>query len=220
MVTPELQNYIKQARTQGIPDAQIRQNLLASGGWDENDLNQAFSGFQPLAPVYAVAGSAAKTSHTGLIVGVVTVVLALAGGGFFGYQYFKNKSSQSEVVFDEPSWETPNTAAPGNNVSENSTPLNDKESTPEEISGNISSDACLYESLREYPGAKKAEGSEEGAALAGGCGVIYYTSDSPTEVEKYYLIAPDGIKVGQFDEILGPYKMMYQSYNNQKNVAF
>lgn len=39
MLTPEIQNYINQARAQGISDEQIRQNLVAQG-WKETELNQ------------------------------------------------------------------------------------------------------------------------------------------------------------------------------------
>lgn len=49
MVTPELQNYIKQARAQGISDAQIRQNLL-TGGWNDGDLAQAGLGPTAVPP--------------------------------------------------------------------------------------------------------------------------------------------------------------------------
>ncbi len=41
MLTPEVQQYINQQRVAGVPDAQIRQNLVAKG-WQEVDLNNVF----------------------------------------------------------------------------------------------------------------------------------------------------------------------------------
>ncbi len=217
MITPELENYIKQSRAQGIADAQIRQNLTSGGGWSESDLNEAFGGFQAPAfvPTVGTSTTLAFAGGSAWIIGGIIGIILLAGGGFFGYKYFNNKNSQIDMVLDVLSQEESKMVVPDNTMPENSAPLNGTVSATEEISGKISSDTCLYESLREYPQAKKAEGSSTGAKLAGACGVVYYTTDSPAEVEKYYLIAPDGIKVGQFDEMLGMYKMMYMGYNNQ-----
>ena len=39
MLTPEIQNYINQARAQGISDEQIRQNFVAQA-WKETEVNQ------------------------------------------------------------------------------------------------------------------------------------------------------------------------------------
>lgn len=64
MITPELQNYIRQARVQGLPESQIRQNLL-SGGWNDVDISEAFASLQVSAaassPVPAAQASAPQT---------------------------------------------------------------------------------------------------------------------------------------------------------------
>jgi len=104
MLTPELQDYIKQARGQGTPDAQIRQNLL-SGGWNETDLNEAglaVSMVPPQTPPMQQASQiqpnirvgvtttpgvyVQKKSHAGLYMLIVIVFLLLGAAG--GYAYY------------------------------------------------------------------------------------------------------------------------------------
>ncbi|MFA6256708.1 MAG: hypothetical protein WCT29_00135 [Candidatus Paceibacterota bacterium] len=126
MITPELENYIKQSRVQGVPDAQIRQNLMASGGWSEGDLNEAFGGFQTPIPTPVAAVGIAASSHLPLIFGIIGVLI-LVGGGFLGYQYYlKYKFSHSIMVFDMPSDEKVN--EPSNTTQENP-PIEPEESS-------------------------------------------------------------------------------------------
>ena len=51
MVNTELLNYVQSQLAQGVPKETIKSGLLASGGWNETDINEAFaaSGQTPLA---------------------------------------------------------------------------------------------------------------------------------------------------------------------------
>ncbi len=122
MVTPELENYIKQARTQGLSDAQIRQNLLSQGGWNEGDLNEAFgvppSYIPPLPHTPNPTNYVEKKSHLGLIISVVVVVLLLLGGWYFFSQ------SNQESAENQP-------AAPGDFSAGFNIPSSDSTPAPE-----------------------------------------------------------------------------------------
>ncbi|MFA6520646.1 MAG: LamG-like jellyroll fold domain-containing protein [Candidatus Paceibacterota bacterium] len=130
MITQELQDYIKQARMQGMPDLKIYQNLL-SGGWSEADLKEA--GISPIPVTSSIPVSpqaptptiqprqvqqtmtpgmyVQKKSHTGLYVLVFIIFLLL--GVASGYTYYKhiwpfqnglsNQSSEGSVqISTEP----------------------------------------------------------------------------------------------------------------------
>ncbi len=79
MPTPELQNYISQQRSAGVSDAQIRQ-ALATQGWTEVDLSQAFGGFH-------ITSGTPRVSHKTLwiLISTALVVLIL---GYIGYGYY------------------------------------------------------------------------------------------------------------------------------------
>ncbi len=129
MITPELENYIKQARAQGINDAQIRQNLL-SGGWSEADLTQAglvssVVSSSPSAPATPAVESVItvspeqvqqiqQKSKTGVWVYVLVFIIFLilgAGGGYAYYKFFNKTQdittkesvmvSQPEIITEE-----------------------------------------------------------------------------------------------------------------------
>ena len=119
MITPELENYIKQARAQGINDAQIRQNLL-SGGWSEADLTQAGLASSmvppsPNAPAMPTVESVItvtpeqiqqiqQKSKTGAWVYVLVFIifLILGAGGGYAYYKFSNTTTNKSVMVPQP----------------------------------------------------------------------------------------------------------------------
>ena len=94
MITPELQNYINQARAQGMTDAQIRQNLL-TGGWNEADLAQAglassFTSPQTLAHPTTTPGVYIEKKKTKAGLYIVVFLIFFALGAFGSYAYYNN----------------------------------------------------------------------------------------------------------------------------------
>lgn len=101
MITPELQKFISEQRSQGVPDTQIRQNL-ASGGWSASDLDEAM-GVQQLANTYSSQVAAKSASGYGLwsvLIVVVLVVLGLGGYVFYKSQLVKNNFDNSKISQD------------------------------------------------------------------------------------------------------------------------
>jgi hypothetical protein len=101
MVTPEVQNYIKQSREQGISDSQIRQNLSAQG-WTESDIATALTG----------AGSAQMTIATKAIL-VAVGSLVVIGAAVAGYMKYKTNSSAPETSMLGNVSENPETGCNG-----------------------------------------------------------------------------------------------------------
>lgn len=119
MTTPELENYIKQARAQGMNDAQIRQNLL-SGGWSEADLTQAglAASFVPpsVPPAMPQVESVItvspeqiqqekKTGSWGYILVFIIFLILGATGGYFFYKFpnaIKKITGNESVVVPQP----------------------------------------------------------------------------------------------------------------------
>ena len=199
MITPELQNYINQARTNGMSDAQIRENLRSGGGWGEGDVDQALGANpQPAEPAPAAPAGGNKKNRKKLIL-IVIGGLLLAAALFFGYRYFSAKTTQSTY----------------NSVTDKNAVIPGGETTPpSETLVSIDPGTCLYEALPEYPGAKKAEGSEKGAALIGACGVMYHATDGPKAVADYYLSSTGEIDIVHFNEMPSAYKLYYRIFDN------
>ena len=89
-MNPELQKYIRQARSIGKSNEVITQEL-ASGGWTPADISQALN----LSPV-STTGTATSATVTGgvsakIIASIVTILLILGAGGYFVYS--KNKKT-------------------------------------------------------------------------------------------------------------------------------
>ena len=88
----DLENYIKQARSSGQTDEQIKQ-ALKSNGWQEADINQAFGGQSPTPEIASVA---TKSWLTGRIIAIVIALLVIAGGtGAYFFLYSKKLNNDT-----------------------------------------------------------------------------------------------------------------------------
>ncbi|MFA6256707.1 MAG: hypothetical protein WCT29_00130 [Candidatus Paceibacterota bacterium] len=99
MITKELERYIIQAKAQGMTEAQIRQNLMGSGGWSPADLDQAFSVFSGggISGGTVVAGGATvgAKSYLGWVIGAILILGAVGGGGYYFLNLSNNPGSSS-----------------------------------------------------------------------------------------------------------------------------
>jgi hypothetical protein len=89
MITPEIKNYIQQARASGMADDQIRQALVVQG-WAAPDLDEAFG----IAPATAVGGTTKSSTRMVVIIIVIIILIPLVGlASLAGYGYYRYKKS-------------------------------------------------------------------------------------------------------------------------------
>ena len=104
-MSPELQNYIKQARLMGKNNELITQEL-SSGGWTPSDISQALN-FNPATGVGmgATTSAAVVSGMSGKLVAIIIVTLLVMGaGGYFVYS--KNLFSKTPSITSENNTDT------------------------------------------------------------------------------------------------------------------
>lgn len=82
MITEELKNFIKVSLQQGKTSEEIKNILRQGGGWNEQDLTEAFS-------------FTAKSSGIFLRILIPIIVIGLVGGGYF---FYKTKIEKQNVI--------------------------------------------------------------------------------------------------------------------------
>lgn len=103
MANLELENYIKKSLEQGVPEQEIK-NALRSAGWQENDINDAFSKAKPSSSqpsskeevkVLNINETGEKVSKSnkkiGKILIISLIIIVLGAGGYFSYKYLMPK---------------------------------------------------------------------------------------------------------------------------------
>ena len=96
MIAPELQNYIRQSRTSGMTDEQIRQNL-ASQGWTEADISQALGSNSAASATSVVASVGVTGWLTGKVITIIIAALLILGGGAYFALSKKGSPPQQEI---------------------------------------------------------------------------------------------------------------------------
>lgn len=94
MLTPEIQQYVKQQRAAGVSDAQIRQ-ALASQGWQQTDLDQAF-GIAPTGSAVPQTPVVFRKNTTKIVIMIVIIFLVLPllfWAVIAGFAWYKFKNS-------------------------------------------------------------------------------------------------------------------------------
>ena len=114
MITPELENYIKQSLTRGVSEQEIR-TALRSAGWQESDIKEGFNKikpssfqFSPLSPQSGIKISNVKGSQTvvkkpkrfGKVILISAIIIALAAGGYLFYKYFESQRQPSNEAIN------------------------------------------------------------------------------------------------------------------------
>jgi len=103
MVNKQILDYIEQQLNQGISRDVIKQNLVASGGWHPNDIDEAFvtldqtknipsSSFVPRAPMEKTKTSFVKKITVIIVIAVVLITIV----GIYIY-FQKNNSSTANI---------------------------------------------------------------------------------------------------------------------------
>ena len=111
MKNQELVNYIKQQLDQGVSKEEVTDKLVSKGGWDKQDVDEAFISIFPPTPEpkpepeiiapQPMEIKPKKGSNKFLMVATVMISLLLIGGGAFGYFYQKQKAESPEEVFQK-----------------------------------------------------------------------------------------------------------------------
>lgn len=111
MKNQELVNYIKQQLDQGVSKEEVTDKLVSKGGWDKQDVDEAFISIFPPTPEpkpepeiiapQPMEIKPKKGSNKFLMVATVMISLLVIGGGAFGYFYQKQKAESPEEVFQK-----------------------------------------------------------------------------------------------------------------------
>jgi hypothetical protein len=110
MVNEQLLNFIRQSKQTGIPDDQIRQQLINGGGWSTQDIQEAFNSLEPQPFTNTANSSVSSKKYFKLV--IILVVLSIFVGGYFvsaqfglvpNFQSIKNTVLNTKSIDNEPS---------------------------------------------------------------------------------------------------------------------
>lgn len=174
MLTPEIQEYIKQQQAAGVSDVQIRQ-ALASRGWQQADLDQAF-GTAPTRSAVPQAPVVFRKNTTKIVITIVVIFLVLPllfWALVAGLAWYKFKNSG--INFNQP----PSTTSSSNSK---------KQLNCDDSSGSILLPSNWPSDLPVYPGSKFL--SSESLNILGEVqvsSVSYCSKDGVEQIAKFFI---------------------------------